>query len=94
MARRFAPSCDRFATAVREGTITHDGSPELTASLAACARKKVSPTADDQDGRTKFVIVKADTRKIDEAVAAVLALEAAELMPVASTVEPWFHVGE
>jgi hypothetical protein len=32
---------------------------------------------DDEDGRSRFVVVKADTRKIDDAVGAILALEAA-----------------
>lgn len=80
-ARRFAPACDRFAVAVRERAVSHDGGEGLTAHLAACAKKKVRLADDDLDGRTPFVIVKADTRKIDRAVAAVLALEAAMTMP-------------
>lgn len=87
-ARRFAPACDRFATGLAEGSITHDGGPQLTAHLAACARKKVRLMDDDDDGRTKFVIVKADTRKIDRAVAAVLAYEAAMTMPEAAAPKP------
>jgi hypothetical protein len=80
-ASKFAPACGRFETALSEG-LTHDGKPGLRAHLAACARKKVRLMDDDDDGRTKFVIVKADTRKIDRAVAAVLAHEAAMTMPV------------
>lgn len=83
-ASRFAPACGRFATALDEKSLTHDGGPDLRAHLAACARKKVRLNDDDDDGRTKFVIVKADTRKIDRAVAAVLAHEAALTMPEAS----------
>lgn len=79
--RRFAPACDRFAVAVAEGSVTHDGRPNLTSALAACAKKPVRLADDPADGRTRFVIVKADTRKIDEAVAAVLAFEAAATMP-------------
>lgn len=79
-ASRFAPACGRFETALAEA-LTHDGKPGLRAHLAACARKKVRLMDDDDDGRTKFVIVKADTRKIDRAVAAVLAHEAAMTMP-------------
>lgn len=77
-ARRFAPACDRWATAVRERVLTHDG----TASdhIAACAKKKVRLADDDGDGRTQFVIVKADTRKIDRAVGVVLAYQAAMTM--------------
>lgn len=80
-ARRFAPACGRFLVALEEGTLTHDGGLPLRSHLAACARKKVRLADDDDDGRTKFVIVKADTRKIDRAVAAVLAHEAAMTMP-------------
>lgn len=80
-ARRFAPACDRFAVAVREKSISHDGNNGLVRHLAACAKKKVRLADDETDGRTPFVIVKADTRKIDRAVGAVLALEAAMTMP-------------
>jgi hypothetical protein len=80
-ARRFAPLCDRFATAVAERAISHDGDVLLTRALAACARKNVRLRDDPDDGRTRFVVVKADTRKIDRAVAAILALGAAEAMP-------------
>lgn len=80
-ARRFAPLCDRFATAVREGTLHHDGDPLLTEHLAASSRKPVRLSDDLNDGRSQFVIVKKDTRKIDAAVGAVLALGAFEAMP-------------
>lgn len=84
--RRFAPACDRFATAVREDTLTHDGKPGLTAHLAASLKRQVRVKDDTDDGRTKFVIVKADTRKIDRAVGAILAHEAA--MTMADTIDP------
>lgn len=87
--RRFAPLCDAFATAINEGQVSHDGNVLLTQHLAACARKQVRQTADPEDGRTAFVVVKADTRKIDRAVAAILALGAAQSMPAAPPrVEP------
>jgi len=79
-ARRFAPLCDRFAVAVAERTLSHDGDQALVHALAACARKNVRLRDDPADGRTAFVVVKADTRKIDRAVAAILALGAAEEM--------------
>ena len=79
--RRFAPLCDQFATAVLEGALSHDGDPGLTSALAACARRNVRLGDDPDDGRSRFVIVKADTRKIDRAVAAVLAYGAAKAMP-------------
>lgn len=78
--RRFAPACDRFATSIRERAVTHDGDKDLTAHLAACKRVQVRIADDDNDGRTPFVVDKADTRKIDCAVAAILALEAAMTM--------------
>jgi len=88
-ARKFAPPCDRFATAVREGSVSHDGKPGLTGDLASCARKQVRVMDDADDGRTRFVIVKADTRKIDRAVGAVLAFEAAMSMPDVPQFEPF-----
>ena len=84
-AVRFAPACDRFVTAIREGTVTHDGSELLTRHLAATARKKVRVNDPDDDGRSKFVFVKAGTSKIDASVAAVLAYEAAMTMPEPET---------
>ena len=79
-------ACNRSATAVEEGTLTHDSDPLLDAHLAATARKKVRLKDDDADGRTQFVFVKADgngpaARKIDATIAAVLAFEAASTMP-------------
>ena len=81
-AKRFAPACDRFLTAVTspDESLTHDGGEGLTAHLAACARKPVRLADDASDGRSRFVILKADTRKIDRAVAAILAYEAARSM--------------
>lgn len=80
-ARRFAPACDRFASLAREEFLSHDGKPRLTAALAACSKQPVRLADDPEDGRSRFVIVKADTRKIDEAVGATLAVEAAMTMP-------------
>lgn len=87
---RFAPACDRFAVEVKEGVLSHDGKPTLTDHLAACAKKKVRLADDDDDERTRFVIVKADTRKIDCAVAAVLAREASATMPEHKPAATWF----
>jgi len=90
--RRFAPACDRFVVALNEGAVTHDGDERLRAHLAASKRKSVRVNADETDGRTQFVIVKADTRKIDRAVAAVLGLVAVETMPdlEEEAAEPFF----
>ena len=84
-ASRFWRPCDRFSTLIAEGALTHDGSQVLTDHVLAMHRRKVRVRDDDDDGRTKFVFVKGpDGRKIDAGVAAVLALEAAMLMPADS----------
>jgi hypothetical protein len=80
-ARKFAPLCDRFVVAVEEGKLSHDGDSPLTEALAACARKQVRLADDPDDGRSRFVVVKADVRKIDRAVAAILAYGAAMEAP-------------
>lgn len=89
--RRMAPACDRFTTALREGSVTHTADPVLTAHALAMFRKKVRASAEDDDGRTRYVFVKGDGgRKIDAGIAAVLALEAAMTMPEpVATVAPW-----
>jgi hypothetical protein len=78
---RMAPACERFATAVTEGTLTHDGTSLLSRHVANMARKKVRIADADDDGRTRYVFVKASTGKIDRGIAAVLAYEAAKTMP-------------
>ena len=84
-SRRFAPAVDRWLTAVREGTHTHDGDPLTADHLRASYLKKVRDGDTEDDGRTKYVLVKGEDRKrIDAAVADVLAHEAALTM----TVEP------
>lgn len=80
-SRRMSAACDRYLTALTEGSATHDGDPDVTRHVLAMDRKKVAPSADDDDGRTRYVFVKADTRKIDAGIADVLALEAAMTMP-------------
>jgi hypothetical protein len=79
--RAWSRACDRFATAVRARTLTHDGKQRLRLSLAACKKETVRLKDDEDDGHTAFIIKRADTRKIDEAVGAHLALEAAATMP-------------
>lgn len=79
--RRMAPACDRFATDLATELLTHSDDPVLNAHVTAMARKKVRLADDPSDGRTRFVFVKADTRKIDAGIAAVLANEAAATMP-------------
>lgn len=82
--RRFAPAIDRWLTAMKEGTHTHDGSDVLGRHVLAAHLKKVRALADDDDDRTMYVLVKgSDGRKIDAAVADVLAYQAAMTMPEA-----------
>lgn len=86
---RFARAVDRFLTAVRSGTLSHADDERLTAHVLAAALEKVRSAADEADGRTMHVLVKPeDGRKIDLAVAAVLAYEAAMTMPVEPVVDP------
>lgn len=79
--RRMAAACDRFITDFQAGHMTHCGASRLSAHVLAMARKKVRVADEDGDGRTRFVVVKMDTRKIDAGVAAILAWEAAATMP-------------
>jgi hypothetical protein len=81
-ARRFAPAVDRWLVGIREGTHTHDGDPDLADHVKAAHLRKVHLNAAEDDGRTKYVIVKGeDRRKIDGCIADVLAYEAAMTMP-------------
>lgn len=79
--RRMAAACDRYLTALAEGTSTHDGDEVATRHVLAMAKKKVRVSDPDDDGRTRYVFVKMDVRKIDVGIADVLALEAASSMP-------------
>lgn len=80
--RRFAPAVDRWMTAIAEGTHTHDGDEDTTEHVKAAHRRKARPGEAENDGRTKYVLVKGeDRRKIDGAVTDVLAFEAAMTMP-------------
>lgn len=81
VVKRMALACDRFSTAIREGSLTHDGSDLLRRHVLAMKRDKARLSGDDTDGRTLYLFKKADTRKIDAGIAAVLALEAAMTMP-------------
>ena len=76
-ARRFSPLCERFATAIDEAAVRHDGDPTLTEHLAACVKKQVRLKDDPDDMRSRWVVEKAKPRKNDAAVAAILAYGAA-----------------
>jgi hypothetical protein len=63
----------------------------LSAQVLAMFKRKVRLRDDEDDGRTKFVFVKGPNReKIDAGIGAVLALEAAAIMPAAEEApQPW-----
>lgn len=83
--RRFAPAVDRWLTGLREGSHTHDGDELTTEHVKAAHLRKVRINAPDDDGRTMYVLVRGDeNRRIDAAVADVLAHEAALTMPEAT----------
>lgn len=83
-ARRFAPAVDRWLTSIREGSYTHDGDGPTTEHVKAAHLRKVRLADAEDDGRTMYVLVKGDDgRKIDAAVADVLAHEArVQMAPV------------
>jgi phage terminase large subunit-like protein len=67
--KRMAPACDGFRSGVLDGGLTHDGNPTLARHLANCVVRESS---------SGTVITKPDpSRKIDAAVAAVVAYERA-----------------
>ncbi|MDO5503934.1 MAG: terminase large subunit [Actinomycetia bacterium] len=70
-ARRMAPATDRFYQAVTSGQVTHDGDERLAAHVAHCVANR-TPMGDlvSKDKR-------GSPRKIDAAVAAIVALERA-----------------
>lgn len=79
---RMAPAVDRWLVAIREGVHHHDGDPITSDHVKASHLKKVRDGDQEDDGRTKYVIVKGeDRRKIDAAVSDILAYEAAMTMP-------------
>jgi hypothetical protein len=90
--KRMSAACDRFATAISEQSLLHDGNELLTAHVLAMARKKAYLKAEDEhDGRTRYVFTKgAAGRKIDAGIAAVLAFDAAMTMGKHTELEPWF----
>lgn len=87
--RRFAPAVDRWLTGLREGTHTHDGDPLVDRHVEAAHLRKVRLVDQEEDGRTRYVLVKGeDHGRIDGAVADVLAYEAAMTMPPAPSTAP------
>ncbi|MDQ3717181.1 MAG: phage terminase family protein, partial [Actinomycetota bacterium] len=70
-AQRMAPATDRLYQAVASGTVTHDGDELLAAHIGNCVAKP-TPMGDlvSKDKRMS-------TRKIDSAVAAIIAYDRA-----------------
>lgn len=80
--RRFAPAVDRWLTAIREGVHTNDGDRLVRDHVLSSQLRKVRINDDADDGRTHYVLIKGeDGRRIDGAVADVLAYQAAVTMP-------------
>lgn len=82
--QRFAPLVDRWLTGIKAGHGSHDGDPVATRHVLAANLRKTNERAPDNDNRTLHVLTKGDDgRKIDAAVADVLAYAAAMSMPPA-----------
>jgi len=78
---RFAKAVDRWRSAIATATHTHDGDPLTSDNVKGAQLRKFKVADGDDDNRTLYVLVKGeDRRRIDEAVADVLALEAAMTM--------------
>jgi phage terminase large subunit-like protein len=72
---RMGPACDRFYTAVREGNLSHDGDHRLAAHVAhAHVKTTTYGGVIVKDGR-------GSPRKIDAAVASVVAFDRAAQLP-------------
>lgn len=85
-AQRMGPATDRMFTAVASGTVTHDGDPHLAQHVANCVAKSTSV------GDLVVKDRRNSPRKIDGAVAAIIAFDrAAVAAPAAPKV---YHVYE
>jgi terminase small subunit-like protein len=84
LAQRMVPACDRFRSAVIEGRLTHDADPALARHIANCVVRESS---------SGTVITRPDpTRKIDAAVAAVVASDRAAWHAQNPLEVPWVEV--
>jgi len=75
--RQMTAALEAFTTAITEGTLSHDGSPDVVRHLGN-ARKKELPQRDEQ-GKALYLIQKErpdSTHKIDAAMASILSWEA------------------
>lgn len=71
---RMGPACDRFFAAVTNETLTHDGDPTLARHVGHCR------TRETRFGRVITKDAKDSPRKIDSAVAAVVAFDSSTAM--------------
>jgi hypothetical protein len=82
---RSAELVDRFRTAVAEGTVTHNGDPDLRRHMLNARLRKIGR---DESGLGRYAVAKAGPgRLIDACAASLLALEALAASPAAA--EPW-----
>jgi hypothetical protein len=75
--RQIAAALENYATAIKEGTISHDGDPRYTRHVGNARRRDLPQV--DEDGRALWVIQKErpdSPHKIDLAMAGVLSWEA------------------
>jgi len=91
-ARRMAPAVDRWLTAIRGGTHTHDGDEFSSDQVKATRLKKVR-LADAEDDRTMYLLEKDGRIGNDSTIADVLAYEAAMTMepitPIKKPIAVW-----
>ncbi len=72
--RAIGVACRQLASAIRAGSISHDGEPDLVRHVGNAVRRRVN--ARDDEGRSLWTLAKDGGRKIDGAMALVLAWEA------------------
>jgi hypothetical protein len=93
-ATRMAPIVDRWLTAVRAGTHTHDGD-EFTSDQVKATRLKKVRLADAEDDRTMYMFEKDGRIGNDSTVADALAFEAAMTMAALAIVpQPMYVYGK
>lgn len=80
---RMVPACAAFYDAVMDGRLTHDGDPRLARHVANAVLKR------DAKGPRITKEHKSSSRKIDLAVAAVIAYDRARVRPAPESPKPW-----
>jgi hypothetical protein len=75
--RKMADACRAYTNAITDGSLTHDGDPDLARHVANCHRKDLAQR--DDEGRPLWIVTKerpGSPLKIDFAVAGILSWEA------------------